>query len=231
MKCEVCSLKFTGRIFPPLSWIKLKRRDSRVTETASGRHSSTLIPEMGFSSAELTARPVALNLQGRQALWETGAAQGLELCFPLAAALLQSTGILERRITTCISKEARCRHCSHTQDGGRDDLGGAWAELLPDLAGSKAGIGHPGSVLPSASALPQYKGCRRDKMEVVSPKGSYKDERTKQSVSFSENCAKHYLNRRHQLQNSSWSEITPKIFRLALRCGGRIFKEAKVFLA
>jgi len=49
-------------------------------------------------------------------------------------------------------------------------------ELSLDLAGSEAGIGHPSSALCSASALLRHKGYKRDKMEAVSPKGSYKDE-------------------------------------------------------
>lgn len=106
----------------------------------------------------------------------------MELRFPLAAALLQSTGILERRTVTSVSKEARCRH--HRTHKAEDDLEGARAELPLDLAGSMAGIGRAGSVLCSASALPQYKGYKRDKMEVISPKGNYKDECTKQSVYF-----------------------------------------------
>lgn len=48
---------------------------------------------------------------------ETGAAQDWELCFPLTAALLQSTGILEGRIMASFSKEASCRHCrTHRED-------------------------------------------------------------------------------------------------------------------
>lgn len=104
----------------------------------------------------------------------------MELRFSLAAALLQSTGLLERRIMTSVSKEARCRHC-HTH---RTEAGMTWGEAGQKCPQTWLGvIGHPGSVLCSASALPRYKGYTRDKMEVISPKGSYKDECTKQSVS------------------------------------------------
>lgn len=71
VKCLVCSLRLVGWIFPTLSWVKLRRRDFRVTRTAPGRHSSALISEMVFALAAWTTRPAALNLQDRQDPWTT----------------------------------------------------------------------------------------------------------------------------------------------------------------
>lgn len=63
-------------------------------------------------------------------------------------------------------------------------MGGAQTELAQDLTGRSAGTGHPSPVLCFASALAQYKAYKGDKMEVISPKGSYKDRCTKKSVSI-----------------------------------------------
>lgn len=82
VKCGVCSLKFMGWIFPPLSWIKLKRRDSRVTRSALGRRSSTLISEMGFSW--LPDLPLGICKAEKHSGDAGMAAQGSELCFALA---------------------------------------------------------------------------------------------------------------------------------------------------
>lgn len=184
---------------------------------ASGGHSPALISEMGLFLAD----PL---------LWvcETGKHSGLELCFPPAAALLQSAGIIERWIRPSISKETNVGIAHMTEAGitwGEPWHNCCWA-WLGERLGSYSPVLYFALLQPvcSAKGSPMHVLVHRgDKMEVISSKGSYKDECTKYSVSCSEDSAKHYSKWRHQLQNSSQSEVTPGIYRWLLRCEWGIF--------
>lgn len=123
MKCVVCSSKFTCRIFPPPSWIKLRRRDSRVTRSALGRHSSTLISEMGFSSAELAARPTAPNLHGRQALWRRGQRRVWSCAFLLLLPFYRAQESLKEELWLLFPKRQGVGITAHTR------LRMTWREL------------------------------------------------------------------------------------------------------
>lgn len=94
----------------------------------------------------------------------------------MAAALLQNTRSIQRKIMTSVSNKARGRHC-HTQ---RTEEGMMWGNrIAPGPDRMNAETRHPSPVLCSASALAQYKGYKGDEIEVISPKGSYRDRCTK----------------------------------------------------
>lgn len=138
---------------------------------------------MGFSLAEPTARAAAL--QGRRALQRPGQLRVCCCDFLLLLPFHRAQAALKEELWLLFPKRQGAGIAAHT--GLRKGcLGGSLAEL----AGSKAGNGHPSSVLCSASALPRYKYYKRHKTEVTSPRGSYKDESTKHS--FQEDCAKRY---------------------------------------
>lgn len=218
MKCVVCNLKFIGRIFPslfesnwsewilglwglpqgdtPLLWYQRWDCSWQTRCSECVRQASTLV----WSCAFLLLLPF----------------------YRVQESLKDELGLLFPKRQTSVGI-ARMTEAGITWGEPWHNCCWAW---LGERLGSDSPVLYFALLQPvcSAKGSPMHVLVHRgDKMEVISSKGSYKDECTKYSVSCSEDSAKHYSKWRHQLQNSSQYEVTPGIYRWLLRCEWGIF--------